>query len=435
MFVRRRIAVGLDADGGVVLARPDNLLVERGAREGIVDYLRQQDLIGGLVDSVDETGPGRTTTVRLRVREPDTINQEPRWSLESAVIVRDGLRRAEFVADLNHVTLGAPSVTGNPLGAPANWAGDIPFVGRIAETKSGNRLLLSTAEPAVAPTFLRKALSIKDLKPPRVLVLDSGLRTANAAGQAPEHEELGCCKLNGDWQSSTVIGEPDDEDEPDDDRTGTLDFEAGHGTFISGIVRQICPDAEIFSAGVLSSFGDGDTRGVLESLQRVNEAAADPFDIVVMSFGAFLENDDPGLFAAELTAALGDTLAVAAAGNDMSCRPYYPAAIPGVIAVGGLAADGKAWFTNFGDWVDACAPAVDIVSTFFCDFTELIDGEAHRVYSGWARWSGTSFAAPKVAGLIAQEMYLAQVTAKEAWRRLTSHRHLRVGDLGVVFNA
>ena len=64
----------------------------------------------------------------------------------------------------------------------------------------------------------------------------------------------------------------------------------------------------------------------------------------------------------------------------MSCRPYYPAAIPGVIAVGGLAADGKAWFTNFGDWVDACAPAVDIVSTFFCDFTELIDGEAHRVY-------------------------------------------------------
>ena len=80
-----------------------------------------------------------------------------------------GLRRAEFVAELNHVTLGAPSVTGNPLGAPANWAGDIPFVGRIAETKSGNRLLLSTVEPAVAPTFLRKALSIKDLKPPRVL--------------------------------------------------------------------------------------------------------------------------------------------------------------------------------------------------------------------------------------------------------------------------
>ena len=85
-------------------------------------------------------------------------------------------------------------------------------------------------------------------------------------------------------------------------------------------------------------------------------AAADPFDIVVMSFGAFFENDDPGLFAGELTSVLGNALAVAAAGNDMSCRPYYPAAIPGVIAVGPLAADGKAWFTNFGDWVDAwCA--------------------------------------------------------------------------------
>ena len=91
---------------------------------------------------------------------------------------------------------------------------------------------------------------------------DSGLRTVDGAGEAPIHEALGCCKLNGDWQSSTVIGEPDDEDEADDDGTGTLDFEAGHGTFISGIVRQICPDVEA-SAGVLSSFGDGDTKGVL----------------------------------------------------------------------------------------------------------------------------------------------------------------------------
>ena len=419
----------------MVLARPDNLIVEREARERIVDYLSKNELIGARVDGVDEKGPGRTTTVRLRVSEPDTINEERRWSLESAAVVRDALRRAEFVADLNHVTLGAPSVTGNPLGAPAHWAGEIPFVGRITETKSGNRLLLSSAEPAVAPEFLREALNIDGAKRPRVLVLDSGLRTVDGAGAAPEHEALGCCKLNGDWQSSTVIGEPDDEDEADDDGTGTLDFEAGHGTFISGIVRQICPDAEVFSAGVLSSFGDGDTKGVLASLERVNAAAADPFDIVVMSFGAFFENDDPGLFAGELTSVLGDTLAVAAAGNDMSCRPYYPAAIPGVIAVGGLAADGKAWFTNFGDWVDACAPAVDVVSTFFCDFTEKIDGTAHRIYDGWARWSGTSFAAPKVAGLLAQEMYLAQVSAKEAWRRLTSYRHLRVGDLGVVFNA
>ena len=42
--------------------------------------------------------------------------------------------------------------------------------------------------------------------------------------------------------------------------SGLLDFEAGHGTFIAGIVRQICPDAEIHPAGVLSSFGEGSVR-------------------------------------------------------------------------------------------------------------------------------------------------------------------------------
>ena len=143
---------------------------------------------------------------------------------------------------------------------------------------------------------------------------------------------------------------------------------------------------------------------------------------------------------------LGDALGVAAAGNQSTCRPYFPAALPDVIGVGGLAADGKAWFTNFGGWVDACAPAIDVVSTFFNDFDETlhikdrsgnITPTVTRRYRGWARWSGTSFAAPKVAALIAQEMYLnggPGQTARDAWDRLTSYRHYRYPDLGIVFN-
>ena len=126
-----------------------------------------------------------------------------------------------------------------------------------------------------------------------------------------------------------------------------------------------------------------------------------------MSFGTFCTDDDPGLLATWLPRLLGNAVGVAAAGNLQTSRPYFPAALPGVIGVGGLDRGGPAWFTNFGSWVDACAPAVNVVSTFFNDVTETIDGQAPRHFQEWARWSGTSFAAPKVAGAIAQEMYLS----------------------------
>ncbi len=74
------------------------------------------------------------------------------------------------------------------------------------------------------------------------------------------------------------------------------------------------------------------------------------------------------------------------------------------------------------------------MSTFFNDVTETLSGQSPRRFQEWARWSGTSFAAPKVAGAIAQEMYVGQVTASEAWRRLSATDRLRLPDLGVVVN-
>lgn len=127
---------------------------------------------------------------------------------------------------------------------------------------------------------------------------------------------------------------------------------------------------------------------------------------------------------------LGDGLGIAAAGNQASSRPYYPAALPGIVSVGGLGEDGRAWFSNFGSWVDACAPATDVVSTFFAVVGEPDGPHFH----GWARWSGTSFAAPKVAGTIAQEMYLTGATPQQVWRRMSDHQRLRVPDLGTVVN-
>ena len=125
-----------------------------------------------------------------------------------------------------------------------------------------------------------------------MLVLDTGLCTAGGGGTDVEHDRLrGMVHVHADWLSDPTVEAVDDEDEPDDDGGGFLDFEGGHGTFISGIVRQLCPDADIVTAGVLSSFGDGDVATVTAAYERVRTVAG-PFDIVVMSFGGFMTDDD-----------------------------------------------------------------------------------------------------------------------------------------------
>jgi subtilisin family serine protease len=302
------------------------------------------------------------------------------------------------------------------------------FTADLVETPIGP-VLRSTSEPAVAPAFLRQPLRL-DHRPPQVLVLDTGLRTANAKGSAVEHPELTCARLHSPWLQDPVAGHVDDEDEYDDDGSGTLDLEAGHGTFITGIVQQLCPDAEVHVGGVLSSFGDGDVATVIAAFENALTHAG-PFDIVILSLGGYMTDDDGALFGAALGRLLGDGLGIAAAGNQLTSRPYFPAALPSIVGVGALGEGDKAWFTNFGGWVDACAPGIDVVSTFFLDDA---DAPVEPPFTGWARWSGTSFSAPKVAGVVAQEMYLTESTAREAWRRMSHHSRYRFPDLGTVFN-
>jgi subtilisin family serine protease len=95
---------------------------------------------------------------------------------------------------------------------------------------------------------------------------------------------------------------------------------------------------------------------------------------------------------------------VACAGNTASDRPFWPAALKQVIAVAALDGADRAWFSNYGWWVDACTQGVGLTSCFI-----QFDGPRPRVngvdpdrFGGYATWSGTSFATPAVAGAIAR---------------------------------
>ena len=94
---------------------------------------------------------------------------------------------------------------------------------------------------------------------------------------------------------------------------------------------------------------------------------------------------------------------VAAAGNDSWAAPFWPAAFDWCVGVGSLDRDGRvSAFSNFGVSADVYALGRNLVNafpdgTFECH--ETPDKGDIRVFStGMARWSGTSFSAPVVAG-------------------------------------
>lgn len=219
-----------------------------------------------------------------------------------------------------------------------------------------------------------------------------------------------------------------------------LDSEAGHGTFIAGVVLQHAPSAFLRIERVLATDGIADELEVLNGLARIQRrsaAVADQLDIVNLSMGCFTFDDRPSPVLSEAIAKLArNTVVVAAAGNSSSDRPFWPAALKETVAVAALAngttADPeRAGFSNYGWWVDACAPGENVASTFITHGHE--NGES---FHGYATWSGTSFSAPHVAGSIAALMSAKDISARDAVSLLLDPATgTRVPDLGIVVDA
>ncbi len=90
-------------------------------------------------------------------------------------------------------------------------------------------------------------------------------------------------------------------------------------------------------------------------------------------------------------------LVIAGVGNDgVSTNSFYPAAYPGVLGVAATDENNApASFSNSGPVVDVAAPGVGIISTYNPDSPE------NTTRALYARFSGTSYAAPHVAGVAA----------------------------------
>ena len=240
------------------------------------------------------------------------------------------------------------------------------------------------------------------------------------------------------WLDDRTRAAPDTVEATDvQPQNGWLDDESGHGTFIAGVVLQRAPNATIEVAKVLDTEGYGSELDVARAILDHADA-----DIINLSLGCYSYDDQPPLAIAEaLRHVSPTTVVVAAAGNDATHRPLWPAAHKRVLAVGAVD-DGleRASFSNFGWWVDSAARGVRVLSTFL-EFDEAgharpIPGREPQNFQRWARWSGTSFAAPKLAGEIAATMTrLGSKSAREAATALlASHRGRVDREVGAVFD-
>jgi membrane-anchored mycosin MYCP len=179
----------------------------------------------------------------------------------------------------------------------------------------------------------------------------------------------------------------------------------GHGTAVASIIAAapvpgisftgVAPAARILSVKISGT----DTFPTSVTPQGIMDAVQFGADVINLSLAT--PDDVPALRNAIKYALSHDVVVVAAAGNDLpqggtegsgGAGPFYPAAYPGVLAVGAVGPGGVlAGFSDRYTPVGVTAPGVNITSAYPGTFPAAYDPAQN----------GTSFAAAFVSGVVA----------------------------------
>ena len=203
-----------------------------------------------------------------------------------------------------------------------------------------------------------------------------------------------------------------------------IEDEQGHGTSVAGVIAAEMNDIGIVGIApevtLLIIKAECDEKG---NFKRTSDlvfglyyAIERDADVVNMSFGT-----DTNMFSTPARLANdSDVTLIAAAGNDSTSAPHYPAADENVIGVGALEDDdwNLAIYSNFGDNTDIVAPGTV--------YTTAIGGKYHTI-------SGTSFASPITAAAVALLKSQNRYIENDFVRELLYASSYDLGGLGKDF--
>lgn len=181
----------------------------------------------------------------------------------------------------------------------------------------------------------------------------------------------------------------------------------GHGTHVAGVIAAhgelhgVAPDCQIYSLKVLSNDGCGSMDSVARALHFASDLDC---QIAVLSLGSPVGT--ARLESAVNAVTKRGMAVVCAAGNDGG-RVSYPAAYGQTVAVGAVDRDRNVCPFSCRGWeVDVAAPGKHITSTW--------------CHNGYATLSGTSMAAPFVAGVLALAQSQGAPGDAKQWIQSTS---------------
>jgi subtilisin family serine protease len=287
------------------------------------------------------------------------------------------------------VLVSEPDYTAeSPEGDPA----DIPVLG-------GDVVASIPVQPGLAPLDLPAAHLISTGAGAVVAVVDTGVD--------PAHPAIAGHVLPGGFDLIGQDMDPlDERNLEDDDRDGVIDEQYGHGTFVASLVLAVAPDAMILPVRALDAEGFGTSSTVAAGIIWAVDAGAD-----VVNLSADVPDAPEMVREAVRYARDRGVVVVAAAGNAGATDIAFPARYSDVLGVTAVDDAGrKPPFANSGSAVSIVAPGVSILGALPLDLSP----------EGTGRWSGTSFAAPLVAGAAALVHAASPgLSAEDVRRRLT----------------